>query len=137
MITIQGKLKVEVEIVQSNRAYLMFECGCAMCMFSVDNVRMCDVVPMCHTRAKGVRARPAGLLGTASLTLQAPQAPKFIDLYYNCVSSVYIHYLYITTLHITHSDCIGRERQWPYAVIIFLEPLSRSLFVKVLKKEEI
>ena len=82
MISIQGKLKVEVEIVQSNRAYLMFECGCAMCMFrfSVDSVRMCDVVPMCHTRAKGVRARPAGLLGTASLTLQAPQAPKFIDL---------------------------------------------------------
>ena len=80
MITIEGKLKVEVEIVQSNRAYLMFECECAMCMFSVDSVRMCDVVPMCHTRAKGVRARPAGLLGTASLTLQAPQAPKFIDL---------------------------------------------------------
>ena len=45
MITIQGKLKVEVEIVQSNRAYLMFECECAMCMFSVDSVRMCDVVP--------------------------------------------------------------------------------------------
>ena len=51
-----------------------------MCMFSVDSVRMCDVVPLCHTRAEGVRARPAGLLGTASLTLQAPQAPQFIDL---------------------------------------------------------